>query len=372
MKEGAHESFLVPPRSAVDTVVWPALLPELHARLLAVQFQLEQSEWWTPGELVEHQFQQLGHVAAHAFRTVPYYRDRLAAAGYRQGEPVTAQIWSALPALSPQALRANTDALTSRAVPPAHGKVAEQIVDARTSPPLRVRKTELVQLFGQAFILREEIWHRRDLAGKQAAIWLDASGTSRYPAGRRQADWGPPMGPLYGTGPMVLLDGASAVAEQAEWLEREKPAYLAALPSTLAALARHFRDAGKGLPGLKGVRSLSGEVGPELRALCRDAWGVPLTAFVRVEEVGMVALQCPQHEHYHVQSEGLILEVLGEGGRACGPGETGSLVATTLHNFAMPLLRYELGLSGELGGPCPCGRGLPVLARVEKNPSPAS
>lgn len=371
MTEGAHESLLVPPRSAVDTVVWPALLPEWHARLLAVQFQLEQSEWWTPEELAEHQFQQLGHVASHAFRTVPHYRIRLAAAGYRQGEPVTPQIWSALPTLSRQALRENADAITSRAIPPAHGKVAEQIVDARTSPPLKVRKTELVQLFVQAVILREEIWHRRDLTGKLAAIWADPSGGSRYPAGRRQADWGPPMGPLYGTGPMVLLDSTSAVAEQAEWLEREKPAYLAANPSTLAALARHFRDTGKGLPGLKGVRSMGGEVGPEHRALCRDVWGVPLTAFIRVEEIGMVALQCPKHEHFHVQSEGLILEVLGEGGRACGPGETGRLIATTLHNFAMPLLRYELGLSGELGGPCPCGRGLPVLTRVESNPSPA-
>jgi phenylacetate-CoA ligase len=37
---------------------------------------------------------------------------------------------------------------------------------------------------------------------------------------------------------------------------------------------------------------------------------------------------------------------------------------TTLHNFATPLLRYELGDYAEVGGACPCGRGLPVLTRV--------
>jgi phenylacetate-CoA ligase len=30
----------------------------------------------------------------------------------------------------------------------------------------------------------------------------------------------------------------------------------------------------------------------------------------------------------------------------------------------MPLLRYELGDYAEMGSPCPCGRGLPVLNRI--------
>jgi phenylacetate-CoA ligase len=39
-------------------------------------------------------------------------------------------------------------------------------------------------------------------------------------------------------------------------------------------------------------------------------------------------------------------------------------VVTTLHNFATPLIRYELGDYAVAGGPCPCGRGLPVIDRV--------
>ena len=30
----------------------------------------------------------------------------------------------------------------------------------------------------------------------------------------------------------------------------------------------------------------------------------------------------------------------------------------------MPLIRYAIGDYAEVGGPCPCGRGLPVLRRV--------
>jgi phenylacetate-CoA ligase len=37
---------------------------------------------------------------------------------------------------------------------------------------------------------------------------------------------------------------------------------------------------------------------------------------------------------------------------------------TSLHNFAMPLLRYDLGDFATVGGPCPCGRTLPTLEGI--------
>ena len=40
------------------------------------------------------------------------------------------------------------------------------------------------------------------------------------------------------------------------------------------------------------------------------------------------------------------------------------MVITDLHNFASPLIRYDLGDHAEVGGPCPSGRTLPVLTRI--------
>jgi phenylacetate-CoA ligase len=82
------------------------------------------------------------------------------------------------------------------------------------------------------------------------------------------------------------------------------------------------------------------------------------------QEAGYLALQCPAFDHYHVQSEGVIVEILDENGRPCADGGIGKVVVTPLHNFAMPLIRYEIGDYAEAGGTCPCGRGLPVLRRV--------
>jgi len=48
------------------------------------------------------------------------------------------------------------------------------------------------------------------------------------------------------------------------------------------------------------------------------------------------------------------------------PGEAGSVVVTDLTNPAMPLLRYPVGDVAVLSERrCPCGRGLPLLERLE-------
>src|SRR5207249_5185438 len=48
------------------------------------------------------------------------------------------------------------------------------------------------------------------------------------------------------------------------------------------------------------------------------------------------------------------------------PGVPGSIVVTDLSNFAMPLIRYQIGDVGKLSGrACPCGRGLPLLESIE-------
>ena len=42
----------------------------------------------------------------------------------------------------------------------------------------------------------------------------------------------------------------------------------------------------------------------------------------------------------------------------------GRVVVTHLHNYAMPLIRYEIGDYAIAGGNCDCGINLPVLERV--------
>ena len=169
-------------------------------------------------------------------------------------------------------------------------------------------------------------------------------------------NWGMPLGE-FRTRPRGVE--YHATSSKADWYEAP-PDYC-----SLSAISRRCcpsRCARRAPRGLAGATLESGE--PELRAACRDLWGVPLHDVYSANELGYIALQCPESEQYHVMSECALVEVIDGDGRPCRPGETGRLVLSSLHNYAMPLLRYEIGDYAEVGDQCPCGRGLPLLNRI--------
>ena len=152
--------------------------------------------------------------------------------------------------------------------------------------------------------------------------------------------------------------------EQIAWLQEYEPEYLLVHPTNLESLLRYSRETGFRPAGLRAVLTLGEVLEDDVRAACTETWGVAPTDSYSCKEVGMIACQCPEHAHYHVQSESLLVEILDETGAPCAPGATGRVVLTDLHNFASPLIRYEIGDYAEVGETCSCGRGLPVLTRI--------
>jgi phenylacetate-CoA ligase len=185
-----------------------------------------------------------------------------------------------------------------------------------------------------------------------------------WPHGLLSADWGPPENVVYRTGPSALLDIFTDTQSQLEWILRQDAEILLTFPSNALELAALCRTRDVHLPKLRELRLMSEAIDAPSKQLLRETWKVPVTDVYSAQEVGYIAVQCPEHDHYHVQAESVYVEVIDDEGQACSPGEVGRVVVTPLHNFAMPLIRYEIGDYAEVGGPCSCGRGLPVLTRV--------
>ena len=82
------------------------------------------------------------------------------------------------------------------------------------------------------------------------------------------------------------------------------------------------------MPFLRAIRPFGEAVTDSLRALLHEAWRAPVLDGYSAVDAGIIALQCPQHPHFHVQSEGVLLEVLREDDSVCGPGEVGRVVVT--------------------------------------------
>lgn len=340
------------PRSACAGITWPALCDDQSARMLALQYQLEQSQWWPAAKLQELQLRQFGQLFRHAMATVPYYRERFAGTG----GVTTWQQMRELPVSTRRDIQQAGDAIHSLAPPREHGAIVVTQSSGSTGSPLVTHGTAWTQLLWHAFLLRDHLWHRRDLGGKLAAI------RSKVSDGRF-SNWGLATLP-FATGPSVLRGLSADLDEQLRWLEQENPDYVISYATNIQMLARRSLELGLRLPRLKQARTYGEMLRPDARAEVRAAWGVEIVDSYSSEELGYIASQCPQCEHYHVQAEGLIVEVLDASGAPCRPGEVGQMVVSTLHNFAMPLLRYASGDYAEVGEECSCGRGLPLLRRI--------
>jgi phenylacetate-CoA ligase len=343
-------------QSAIPGFAWPAIPQHSANATLALLLQLEGTERLAPERLERERMRQLAALVRHAWQSVPHYREAWAGA-YDPTLPFSAERLLALPLLTRAALRERYEALKSRAYPAEQGSASETSSSGSTGAPVRIMATGVTRLFWEAITLRDHAWHRRHLSGKLAVIRRGVTpGTA--------PSWGKATAGLVRTGEAVMLDVDGDIGSQLDWLERQAPAYLLTYPSLAAELAKASLERGRGLPGLLQVRTLGESLAPDLRALCREAWGVPVADAYSAEEVGYIALQCPEHEHYHVQAESLLVEVLDDDGAACAPGQAGRVVLTDLHNFATPLIRYDIGDYAEPGEACACGRTLPVLKRI--------
>lgn len=349
-------------RSGMPGIQWPAFLQNADAQQLAMQFQFEQSQWWSPETLLAQQLAQLRSVLSHAAATVPYYREQFAAAAVLPDAIDSAEAFRRVPILTRAVIQEAGMALRSTAVPISHGALSELRTSGSTGQPIRTVGTEVTRFFWRAFTLREHLWQQRDLGAKLATIRTE--GNELGPEGHSQQGWGVSTDGCYCTGPSAVLGLRHPVDVQAHWLQQQDPDYLLTHPTNLRALARYFKEQGLRLPRLRQVRSFGETLSEEVRQVCTEVWGVPVADVYSSQEVGYIALQCPRHAHYHVQGEGIYVEVLDAQDRPCAPGEIGRVVISTLHNFAAPLIRYALGDYAEVGAPCDCGRGLPVLTRI--------
>ena len=125
---------------------------EVHA--LALQFQLQESEWWPAEKLLEHQLRQLQVVIDHAARTVPFYRERLKPLAGLPPGALTLERFREIPVLTRQEIQEAGRNLASREVPPGHGVPFASKTSGSTGQPLEFLSTSVTSLMLAALSMR--------------------------------------------------------------------------------------------------------------------------------------------------------------------------------------------------------------------------
>jgi phenylacetate-CoA ligase len=201
-----------------------------------------------------------------------------------------------------------------------------------------------------------------DIGDKQAIFWgfsLDKPAGKRITEGIKNY-----FNNIQTLSTFDMSDGA--MARYASRLHSYRPDYIVGYPSALTLFADYCKRTGTVVPRPKAVISSGERTFPHQREIMESVFGCPVFDRYGSREFACVAHECAVHRGLHVFSDLFFVEVVHETGRPAEVGEVGELVVTDLLNLYMPFIRYRTGdFAVPTDRTCGCGRGLPLLERIE-------
>lgn len=334
---------------------FPRMLPPMVAQAVHLQGQLrEHARLPRPAQL-RTQAAQTSLLLRHAASCSPFWKQRLESVG-ALADPAA---FGRIPILTRAEIRAAGESMRARLPGMPDREFATTRTSGSTGQPVAVEQAILVHKpLYEAVKLLDHEWHGRDARGTRCAIRdaRDAEGAS----------WGDIfalLGPTGRSGVRSMIDHPPETL--LGWLRQSRPHYLVTTPVMAQRLARLALAEGRAGPPIRQILTFGEVVTPEIREICRTAFGARICDRYSCEELGWIALQCPKHDHLHVMSATVRVEIVDDQGRPCGVGEPGRVLLTALQGYAMPLIRYELGDVAEWGPDCDCGITLPVLRNIQ-------
>jgi len=149
-------------------------------------------------------------------------------------------------------------------------------------------------------------------------------------------------------------------------LNRFKPKYLWGYASSIYLFAKHIRNNSLRINfNLDGVFTTAETLHDYQRKIIEDTFSCEVFNQYGLNDCGVSAYECRMHQGLHIDMIRSILEVVDDDGNQLGAGEEGRILGTSLHNFAMPFIRYDTGDLGILSAKkCPCGRESPLLKKI--------
>ncbi len=310
--------------------------------------------------LVEFQDAHLRRLVAHTYEAVPYYRALFQRHGVRPEHVQTAADLARVPVTSKRDLqRARGEDVRARGADPL--RLLAYRTSGSSGEPLVVFRTWLEERVNTAMRLRA--YRDFGLRPRDVRVHLTLD-HSRVTGGAR--NWDGPQRLLRSLGlyRKMTLDYRASPRALRDRLAALRPDVLSGLASVLAGIAEAQEPERDGLAPRLVVSG--GEVLTPLdRRQISAGLGARVVDLYGSHELGVIAWECRQEGCLHVADDAVVVEIVKDG-RPAEPGETGEVLATRLHAFAMPFIRYRLGDLATRGPtPCRCGAPFSTILAIE-------
>jgi len=339
-------------------IVWPPIQHNYNATLAALIAYLNQSERFPLSLIRQAQTVQVKKLLDHHYKHTPVFAERMAAAGLNPDDIKHITDLAKLPPIYKRDIQQNKSRFVCEHIPETHKPVGEVKTSGSTGEPIAVMRTAVNQLMWEAMAFRDHQWNNRKYDGKLAAVRANIFQDITQPS------WGLPVSRLYPTGASLGMNVSSDIDHIMKKLQEFQPNLLVIHAGVLMEMVITWERQGFDLPSLQHVKNIGCMIPDGLRERLKNLCGLEIQDNYSSSEVGGIAIQCSEGGLLHVLEETVYVEILREDGTACDVGETGRVVVTDLHNFAAPMIRYDLGDYAEVGSVCSCGRTLSTIKSI--------
>jgi phenylacetate-CoA ligase len=146
-------------------------------------------------------------------------------------------------------------------------------------------------------------------------------------------------------------------------ISRIQPKIISGYASSIFLLARYIQKHNRfNIIRPKLIFSGGEFLQPNMRKFINETFEIEVFDQYGCAELGRTAWECEKHKGYHIDSEAVLVEILGNDYRPLNNGELGQIAFTGLYNYSFPLIRYLVGDIAAIDEEqCSCGRGLKLL-----------
>lgn len=320
---------------------------------------LYESQRWNQDDIREHQWNRLRRVYSYARKSVPLYREL-----YKEFPPEL-EDWQQFESLPVVTREMAASGLIKGDVPPIGTVPLETVrTSGTTGSVVESVPTQSSDQFHTAISIRALEW--AEISPRGSALVLRAlakpgqQDADALRTGIKTNTWITGLLSLMiETGPGYYIDVFASAKHVAEFIRAVHPDFILAFPSALASAAIHL-----GAFPIRLVKTIGETLHEEWRDTITRTFNAPIQDQYSCQEVGAIAVSCPDSNLYHTMDEWVLCEVVHENDSPCGDGEEGRVLVTNLHPYVTPFIRYDLGDRAVRGGQCSCGRTLGTLTAI--------
>lgn len=307
--------------------------------------ELQFNQWRPAVTWLGRRDRRLARLVAHAYATVPYYREKFDAAGVAPADIRTAADLVHLPVTTKPDLQAlPVEARLSSAFD--RDRLQHLRTTGSTGYPFDIYREPAADNVRKAAFLR-------CLANGRYRYPMRLLGTAHEPKTRSRA-----LQAMRWRYISITSEPPDFIGE----IRRYRPHIIYGSVTSIRKLVEYLDEQGLELPRALAVYTTAEALDRRTRMLIERYLGNEAFEIYGMTECGALAWECPAHDGLHMAEDINIFEF-----SPSPRSEASSLAITNLDLYCMPLIRYEVGDMVALhpGGSCSCGCRFGRLSKVE-------